>query len=296
MRTYNSANLFNDDFHIYFDLEKGLIEDFKPRILNSQVAIRTGEVGVVVDVLGQNFDSMIICVDFGAAQKKYDINVGLHSKFITVPDNDLVSIYNDCMSLHNELTNMYTYLKAEEDERLTALKREEEARIKEEEARIKAEEMYERRKENAIKSFENHINREARVCDESGDFYYALGWLAKNVRTVSAVLPDYLYRSFNRHFGDVPCRVTNSNHRGPAGYQSQWSWSFSASLNNADEVPGILTRYMNPSATCLSNTGFIWDLIDNYNFKFGKEQDIEEIMRAVPFKYMDSFCRGFNEE
>ena len=179
MRTYNSANLFNDDFHIYFDLERGLIEDFKPHILNSQIGIRTGEVGVVVDVLGQNFDGMVICVDFGTAPKKYDINVGLRSKFITVPDTDLMTIYNDCMSLHNELTNLYTCLKVEEDERLAALKREEEDRIKEEETRIKAEEMYERRKENAIKSFENHINRESRVCDESDDFYYALGWLAR---------------------------------------------------------------------------------------------------------------------
>jgi hypothetical protein len=161
------------------------------------------------------------------------------------------------------------------------------------EAEKKAEAKYQKQKEKAIKDFEALTNKAREIVTQTDEFYYALGWLAKHVGTVSAALPDYLEVPFTKHFGaETPCKVVDSKHRGPAGWQSQWSWSFRATLKKADNIPAILTQYLNPTGKAVTNTSFIWDLIDNYGFKFGKKQDAAEIAKVIPAKYIDIFNDG----
>ena len=271
----------------YFDIEKTLIDDFKKYVINHQVTNKNGEIGEVTSVDGQVFDKLMVCVTYGNSEKKYDLGIATKSKFIMFNNTDFSTVYDTFNTIHNELTSRYNEMKVEYEKQL----REKEQLEKEQR---NAEQTYQRLKNNNINSFETQLNKDREVNTYSSDFYYALGWLTKNVRTISDALPDYLESAFKQHFGfDVPCRVVNSRHRGPSGYQSQWSWSFKITLKDKD-VPSILIPHLNSKCDTISDTSFVWDLIDTYNFKFGKTQNINSIVNSIPTKYRESFNLGFS--
>ena len=158
----------------------------------------------------------------------------------------------------------------------------------------KNQEKYERTVTKAIKDFEAQAQA-TRAVSTADEFYYSLGWLAKHAGTVTAALPDYLENSFVGHFGSVPRRVVDSKHRGPAGWQAQWSWSFTISFKKPKQVgviPALVASKLNPSGNKVSDTSFIWDLIDNYGFQFGKTQDIDQIRSHVPADKLSAFEAG----
>ena len=269
----------------YLDIEKTLIDDFRKYIINHQVTNKNGEIGEVTSVDGQIFDKLMVCINYGDNEKKYDLGVSTKSKFIVFIAVDFSTVYTTFNTIHNKLTSRYREMKIEYENQLREKKQIEEEQLK-------AEQTYQRLKNNNIKSFENQLNKDRVVNTYSDSFYYALGWLTKNVRTISAALPDYLENAFKQHFGfDTPCRVVNSRHRGPSGYQSQWSWSFTITLKDKN-VPSILIPHLNSKGDTISDTSFVWDLIDTYNFKFGKTQDINSIINNIPTEYRESFNMG----
>lgn len=269
----------------YLNIEKTLINDFTHYVTNQPITNKNGEIGTVTLVDGQTFDKLMMCVNYGDYEKKYDLGISTKSRFIVFNDTDFSSVYDTFSVVHNELTTRYNEIKKEYEKQLR------EKQQLEEEQR-KAEETYQRLKNNNLASFETQLNKNRNVNTYSSDFYYALGWLTKNVRTISAALPDYLENGFKQHFGnDTPCRVVNSRHRGPAGYQSQWSWSFKITLKDKD-VPSILIPHLNSKCDSISDTSFVWDLIDTYNFKFGKTQDINSIIKSIPSDCLEAFKMG----
>jgi hypothetical protein len=42
----------------------------------------------------------------------------------------------------------------------------------------------------------------------------------------------------------------------------------------------------------LTDTSFVWELVDNYGFKFGKTQDLEAVRSCVPSEYISEFELG----
>jgi hypothetical protein len=152
-------------------------------------------------------------------------------------------------------------------------------------------EKYEATKAKALKDFENLALTPGSLSTES-EFYYSLGWLAKHIGTITARLPDYLEPSFTRHFGDVPRCVFDSKKKSPSGWTYQWAMALSATIKKAGTIPATLEAYLNPTRKALSDTGFVWDLVDNYGFQFGKKQDIEEIRSHVPAGCLASFEAG----
>ncbi len=214
-----------------------------------------------------------------------------------------VTLANNLLEMPEILTNILleaqTAFKADFIERETAqlranIQAREEAKeaTKQAEADKKNEEKYQKTVAKALKDFEAHAQSE-RPLSAAAEFYYALGWLVKHIGTVTAVLPDYLENAFARYFGaETPCRVVNSKHRGPAGWQPQWSWSFTASIKKPDVVPALISEKLNPSGNKVSDTSFIWDLVDKYGFQFGKKQNIDEIRSHVPSACLASFEAG----
>ena len=152
-------------------------------------------------------------------------------------------------------------------------------------------EAFERKKERDIKEFEFMVQNR-RPLSIASEFYTTLGWLAKHTGTVSAALPDYLEPAFKKHFGDVPCRVVDSHKKGPAGWTSQWTSSFTVSLKKPDSIPAMLEQYLNPARKAVTNSEFVRDLVDNYGFQFGKVQDLEAIRSCVPSTYQTDFELG----
>ena len=159
----------------------------------------------------------------------------------------------------------------------------------------KQEAKYQAAKEKAIQEFEVMTRKDKSVC-ATGEFYYNLGWLAKNVNTISAALPDYLLKYFENHFGtEAKPTVVDSRKRTVNGYPIQWALSMKASVPKkvVDNIPAFLKQYLNPTGNALTNTTFIWDIVENYGFQFGRKQDIEQIRAKIPVACIEQFEKGF---
>ena len=70
------------------------------------------------------------------------------------------------------------------------------------------------------------------------------------------------------------------------------SWSFKVTLKKAENIPAILSTYLNPTGKAIASTAFVWDLVDDYGFQFGKKQDVEKIKQTVPAQYVSMFEAG----
>jgi hypothetical protein len=147
-----------------------------------------------------------------------------------------------------------------------------------------------------IREFEQLGKREK--FDGTNEFFYSLGWIAKNCGTFSAALPDYLLPYFQKQFGlEYTPRVVDSQKKGPAGWTSQWATSMSATIKkkSMDKIPAYLDEYLNPNKTAITKTPFIWDLVADYGFQFGKTQDINKIKQSIPASCIESFEKGYAE-
>lgn len=186
------------------------------------------------------------------------------------------------------------YLERENARRVAARQAQEDADAAKKKAleEKKNEEKYEKVKAKAIRDFDDLMST-VRPVSMTDEFYYSIGYVAKHAGTVSAALPDYLEGAFKKYFGsEAPCRVVDSKKKGPAGYTSQWTWSFGISLKKPELVPAFLQDKLNPAGKAITDTSFVWDLVDNYGFQFGKKQDIEKIRSHVPATYLASFEAG----
>ena len=211
-------------------------------------------------------------------------------KLLTFDELDTETLLN---LMDEYLTNWTTYNENRKAEQLA--KREAEIAKREEAKKAKADEKkaeaFEKKKEKDIRDFETMVQA-SNPLSLASEFYTTLGWLVKHTGTVSAALPDYLEPTFRKHFGDAPCRVVDSQKKGPAGWTSQWTSSFAVSLKKPESIPAMLEQYLNPARKALTNSEFVLDLVDNYGFRFGKTQDLEAIRSCIPSTYHNDFELG----
>ena len=129
----------------------------------------------------------------------------------------------------------------------------------------------------------------------TGEFYYSLGWIANNCGAFACSLPDYLLPYFQSQFGSTyEPHAVDSRKRTVNGYAMQWTISMTASIKkkSLDKIPAFLTQYLSKTGTSIANTSFIWDIVTNYGFQFGKTQDVEKIRSHVPSQYLSFFEAG----
>ena len=244
----------------------------------SEITITLNESGIMA-LADINFENGLT--------RKLAINVLMANNLIDFEEpvkNYLIDFFAECADIRVEFYEIMhdrTSAKHEAD------------RLAKEEAKKDAK--YQQAKEKAIQEFEVMTRKEKTVMG-SGEFYYNLGWLAKNVGTISAALPDYLLKYFENHFGtEAKPTVVDSRKRTVNGYPIQWALSMKASVPKkvVDSIPPFLKQYLNPTGNALTNTTFIWDLVENYGFQFGRKQDVEKIRAAVPDFLLEYFEKGF---
>jgi hypothetical protein len=285
-----NTNLETNPHETYLEAEAVLVALLSEQILGAEVRTNNDGIGTVINSGGLTINNMIMTLAFSSdVTKCFAVEPIISGKvfFSKFVDNtELFDAWKAINDFHTELTKQYNKIKAAELDAVREAK-------KQEAADKKASEKYEHQRAKALKDFEILANQEKAVVTEADAFYYSLGWLAKHATNVAAVLPDYLADAFKKYFGaDTPCRIVDSKHRGPAGWQAQWSWSFTISLKKPDLVPAFLSDKLNPSGKAVSKTSFVWDLVDTYGFKFGKEQDIDNIRAHIPSDYLASFEAG----
>lgn len=278
---------------LFFKAETNLIGTVRDYIIGMEVASSMYGTGKVTTCTGITLDTAIINIKFPNGDKRFSllhiVNLSNSQKTSArITDEKILSTLTEAFEVHTKLLDAYKEYKNEA--RKLAIEAEKKAM-----AEKKAEERYQKRKEQAIKDFEALQNRARETTSETDEFYYALGWLAKHAGSVVAVLPDYLEPSFQKCFGfETPHTVVDSKRKTSGGYSMQWSWSFKISLKKAEELPCIFRRYINSTGKAITNTAFIWDLIKEFNFKFGKKQDVSEIKSNISTQYIPSFDLGFN--
>lgn len=291
MTTYEMTTATQEEFNT---VEAKLIADFESQIINAEVhntLLGSGKIVACVNTCN-NFDSLIITVYFDLDETKhYNASVAFATGTLTFADEATRIMYETFKITHTNLVAQRMIQKATE----RAAEYEANKKAK---ADAKAEERYARLKEKSINDFNALTENTVPQYTGTDEFFYALGWLYKYIGTISAAMPDYLKNAFDKYFGaEAPCRVVDSSKRGPAGYQSQWTWSFRATLKKHDSVPSILIPYLNDAQTAVVKTTFVWDLVDKYGFKFGKRSknaDIDDVLTNVPVKYVSAFYDGMN--
>ena len=255
--------------------------------------------GKITDIQGTSVLTAHLYTTFDSGvQKIFSFGKTTH---LTFPDKNIAVVFETFASSAKELDTSWEeyckdyeakYLAAQEQRRLDEeRKRQEQKNLEEFE---KQERRYNEHKERMLQNFSTYNTSRARL-DVEGNFWYTLGWLAKYVSTISATIPDYLNDLFTKNFGsEAPRHLVDSKKKTTGGYSMKWDWSFAMTIKkNHSRIPTYLMTYISESATRISNTAFIWALVVDYGFQFGKEQDIDLIRSNIPAEYLESFEQGF---
>lgn len=156
----------------------------------------------------------------------------------------------------------------------------------------KEEQKFQRRIDKALKKLETLEPEDtSKLFNEPQTLYEVIGWMAKHATGVRAAMPDYMEKWFVGKFGDVDRYVVNSKKKTSGGFDYQWGLGLKITFDK--EVAGILEqRATSQNKKVIDNVAFVWDLIENYGFQFGKTQDIEKIRLEVPKQYVSDFEKG----
>ena len=245
----------------------------------SEITITLNESGITA-LADINFENGLV--------RKLAINVLMANKLIDFDEpvkNYLTDFFAECSTIRNE------FYEIAYERRAAKVAADREAKeLAKEEAKRKA------TMEKTIREFEV-MTKQDRAKLATGEWYYSLGWLAKHCGVITAKLPDYLGNSFENYFGaDVPKTLIDTSKKTIGGFAKQWSWEFVCSIKKAKDleyIPPVIRDATTDITKGIHNTSFVWDLVANYGFQFGKTQDIEKIKAAIPASCLESFEKGF---
>lgn len=283
MTTYELTTGTREEF---VEVQAQLTADFAVAMLGAELRSKTLGNGYVKATLGNNMENAAFEVTFESGECKKYLAITIPAiGFLSFVDESVAALYDSFVEEHYKLKAQHYKAVADEQRR------------KKEEAKLE-----QKHKDNEKKMADMKVQAEKELnkliegslsVSKADEFYYALGWVAKHVGTITAKMPDYLEPAFIKHFGDVEHTTVDSTKVGPAGFTSQWRLSMEASLIKAKEIPAVLNDYLSQNGKKISKTSFVWDLVDKYGFKFGKKQDTLDIMRCVPIEYVPAFNEGF---
>lgn len=229
-------------------------------------------------------------IDFAAGTKTMSLDVLMASRLLEMPEA-LTDILLEAQSAFK--ADFVTREQARREADRLAYEQAKEAE-KKAKADKEAEAKYERTKAKALKDFDK-LATEVVPKSTADEFYYSLGWLAKHVGVITAKLPDYLGSAFEKHFGaEAPKTLIDGRAKTIGGHAKQWSWEFVASVKKLKDatVPAYLQGTTTDISKGIHNTSFVWDLVDNYGFQFGKKQDVDKIRSHVPADKLSFFEAG----
>ncbi len=279
----------NNNYETSAELRNALNTDFQTFDFPYEVKHRINGVGQVNAIKApETGDSLYLVINFDTlGSKTFALTALLQYKLLEMPEELSVPLLEAQAAL---TADFEAQLQAKREASRLAYEK-----AKQEEADKKAEAKYQATKAKMIKEFETLANTE-RPLSEVDEFYYSLGWIAKNCGAFACNLPDYLLPYFQTQFGTTyEPRVVDSRKRTVNGNSMQWSISMTANIKKKaqDSIPAYLSDYLNTSKTSIANTSFIWDLVANYGFKFGKTQDIDQIRPNIPVNQILNFENGY---
>lgn len=246
--------------------------------------------GQLVDVKAPlSGGTLFATIDFGIGSKMFAVEAILGNRLVEMPEELKAEVLEAQTAFKSDYDDVQKAMR--EANRLAYEKK------KQEEEEKKLEAKYQASKAKMIKEFENLTKRE-KIMNATEEFYYSLGWIANNCGAFACSLPDYLLPYFQSQFGtDYEPHAVDSRKRTVNGYAMQWAISMTVNIKkkSLDKIPAVLTEHLSKSGNAIADTAFIWDLVSNYGFKFGKTQDIDQIRATIPTDYITAFEEGYAE-
>lgn len=284
MKNYSKENYANYESFIK-EVETKLNENYS----NVEVTGKLFETGTIVSyrIDGEN-NNVVVQLETNIGAKCYCLNVALKANSIIILNEAIKLEIDSYLSLLDEAYNLYS------EEQYEAFRAKCEANRIEQE-RLKAEEKFEAKKQAALQKLENLKPENIKKLFKSPNNYYeALGWMTKHTTSIRASMPDYMESWFVKIFGEDTLRyVVDSKKKTSGGFPFQWGLSCKISFD--EEVSGYLqTKVTSKNKKAIDSVAFVWDLIENYGFTFGKKQDVEKIRSEVPVNYIKDFELGYN--
>ena len=286
MKNYELKDFTNLD-----ELLQAVVKDVKPYLMDQEGQGRLGA-GRVINVEGgfSNFIcGFIIEVQFTDRTIKLDLQKAYQSGAFKL-GNQVMEVVNK----YQEILNI-----ASAEQKAIEDKKWEEKRVKEK-AEKEAEEA-EKEKEKYENYVKNNLNNLKTLSNNSINMHSgiakAIGWLAKNTTNITAAMPDFCESWFRRMFGDAKARIVDQKKKGPSGWSSQWAFSLNMNIKEEakNNIPTCLREYTDGNRNHnVNNTRFIFTLIQDYGFQIGRKQDVEEIRKHIPEKYLEDFEEGYN--
>ena len=273
----------------YLETEAKLVDAVGNYVTGADVTCAKYGDGKIVAFKGTTLEDLIVDIEFAEGIKKFSLVHIMNNKFIRFADIlEVGDAWDSAFEVHTKLTGIYR-----ECERV--IRQQQIEAEKQAEAEKKAEAKYQKQKEQAVKSFDQMVQDANTSLSDVDEFYYALGWLANHIGSMTAILPDYLGSAFEKHFGaETPKTLVDGRAKTSGGYAKQWSWEFKCTIKKLKEtvVPARIQSVTTDFSKGIHNTAFLWDLVSNYGFQFGKKQDVDKIREAIPTPYISSFETG----
>jgi hypothetical protein len=301
MKNYSKENYSN-----YADFEKALVDECVMAFIPHKATYRDRTVNIVSFTFGD--------VNFGAETKRVlkvmvelepnniamlVFNLAVNSGTLKLNEEDNVKYQNIKLIVDEALDIHEQELKEEARLRDIAIKKAREERAAELARRVQIAE--EQAKELKIKKkIEKQLAKletlkpenTSKLFDAPQSQYEILGWMAKHCTSVRAAMPDYMEKWFVGKFGDVERYVVNSKKKTSGGFDYQWGLGLKITFNS--EVSGPLEqRTTSKNKKVIDSVAFVWDLIENYGFQFGKVQNISQIKQEIPAQYLNDFEKGY---
>lgn len=230
----------------------------------------------------------IISVDFEEINKMFSWTAINRLQLLEISEANK-DTYQSCLKLYS--VNFAAYKAEQEAKQILA-------RAEAEKAKLAAKEKLaaEKRKIKALERLKSMKPDDvAKSFNSPQTFYETLGWIARHIKIIKPTMPSDMEPWFLSNFGNVDRTVVDSDKKTSGGNAMKYSISFKATFDT--ELSGILASKASGNAKkVIDSVTFIWDLIKNYGFKFGAQQDIDHIMSTIPDTYLPEFSRGYGVE
>lgn len=237
----------------------------------------------LIDIQAAN-KHLFVTLQFDLVTKKYSLGILLQLRQL-VCDTAYMESLITYQNAFNELLETH---EARERESATLRYQQE---VENQKAAKEAEKL--KRQEVAVAAKIKKLKPEA-IFSEPRTYFEVLGWLARNVSTISASIRSDYEPWFVQHFGEAAHSVVAATAKTRNGDPMKYSISFKASLKT-DAPPTLLTKD-GVKKRSIDSVEYIWDLVENYGFKFGKSQDIAAIKACIPSEYLSEFESGLGPD
>jgi len=296
MKIYSKEN-----YGSYVEFKKSFINELKQAFIGTKVSYRdTDAYFSNFDISSSNLGTHVMAsLDVEGETKSMVLELAINSGIVKLPEN-VKKAYDEFVDVYNKSREVFdaeekAQMEAAAERQRIYLAQCEAERIRREEIKkqIEADKRYAKKVQNALLKL-NSLKKEdtSKLFETPTSHYEIIGWMAKHLTSVRAAMPDYMEKWFVGKFGDADRTVVDSKKRTSGGHPMQWGLSLKLTFD--EEVKGPLEqRATSQNKKTIDNVAFVWDLIENYGFQFGKEQNISQIKAEIPEENLVDFEKGY---